>query len=167
MFSFIVLQLDFNFFIKFCKMHNFSAQHYRISCKCQVITQIYLSVFFSRELGTSSYTPRDPASASHQPMAPPTVPLAYGGGAEGRKRRSPSSYKGKASKLSRPSGLESLFGKGNDSGGILASGPESPRQVPVFILTSADERMVVCCPVCVFVCAVSKIAHERHSLEVF
>ncbi|XP_013869911.1 ataxin-7-like protein 1 [Austrofundulus limnaeus] len=81
-----------------------------------------------RELGTGSYTPRDPASASHQPMAPPTVPLAYGGGAEGRKRRSPSSYKGKASKLSRPSGLESLFGKGSDSGGILASGPESPRQ---------------------------------------
>ncbi|XP_037552070.1 ataxin-7-like protein 1 [Nematolebias whitei] len=81
-----------------------------------------------RELGTSSYAPREPASALHQTRAPPTVPLAYGGGAEGRKRRSPSSYKGKASKLSRPSGLESLFGKGNDSGGILASGPESPRQ---------------------------------------
>uniref|UniRef100_A0A1A7YLV1 Ataxin 7-like 1 n=1 Tax=Iconisemion striatum TaxID=60296 RepID=A0A1A7YLV1_9TELE len=80
-----------------------------------------------RELGTS-YTPREPASASHQPMAPPTGPLAYGGGAEGRKRRSPSSYKGKASKLSRPGGLESLFGKGNDSRGIQASGPESPRQ---------------------------------------
>lgn len=85
----------------------------------------------SRELGTSSipYSPnREPTSAPHQPMAPPTGPLAYGGGAEGRKRRSPSSFRGKASKLSRPGSLESLFGKGNDSGGILASGPESPRQ---------------------------------------
>ncbi|KAM4711709.1 uncharacterized protein atxn7l1 isoform 1-T1 [Anableps anableps] len=84
-----------------------------------------------RELGTSSitYTAREAASAPHQPMAPPTGPLAYGGGAEGRKRRSPSSYKGKASKVSRPGGLESLFGKGNDGGRILASGPESPRQV--------------------------------------
>ncbi|XP_041833574.1 ataxin-7-like protein 1 isoform X2 [Melanotaenia boesemani] len=82
----------------------------------------------SRELATSSipYSPREPAP--HQPMAPPSGPLAYGGGAEGRKRRSPSSYKGKASKLSRPGGLESLFGKANDSGGILASAPESPRQ---------------------------------------
>ncbi|XP_030576269.1 ataxin-7-like protein 1 isoform X2 [Archocentrus centrarchus] len=85
----------------------------------------------SRELGTTSipYSPnREPTSAAHQSMAPPTGPLAYGGGAEGRKRRSPSSYRGKGSKLSRPSGLESLFGNGNDSGGILASGPESPRQ---------------------------------------
>ncbi|XP_038128218.1 ataxin-7-like protein 1 [Cyprinodon tularosa] len=83
-----------------------------------------------RELGTSSitFTNREPASAPHQPMAPPTGPLAYGGGAEGRKRRSPSSYKGKASKLSRPGGLESLFGEGNDGGGILALGHESPRQ---------------------------------------
>lgn len=87
--------------------------------------------FFSREPGTSSitYTSREPASEPHQPMAPPTGPLAYGGGAEGRKRRSPSSYKGKTSKLSRAGGLESLFGKGSDGGGILASGPESPRQV--------------------------------------
>lgn len=75
-----------------------------------------------------TYTSREPASEPHQPMAPPTGPLAYGGGAEGRKRRSPSSYKGKASKLSRAGGLESLFGKGGDGGGILASGPESPRQ---------------------------------------
>ncbi|XP_008277112.1 ataxin-7-like protein 1 isoform X2 [Stegastes partitus] len=85
----------------------------------------------SRELATTSipYSPsREVASAPHQPMAPPSGPLAYGGGAEGRKRRSPSSYRGKASKLSRPGRLESLFGKGNDSGGILASGPESPRQ---------------------------------------
>ncbi|XP_021176263.2 ataxin-7-like protein 1 isoform X1 [Fundulus heteroclitus] len=84
-----------------------------------------------REQGTSSkaYTAREAASAPHQPVAAPTGPLAYGGGAEGRKRRSPSSYKGKAGKLSRPSGLESLFGKGSDGGGILASGPESPRQV--------------------------------------
>ncbi|XP_072233188.1 ataxin-7-like protein 1 isoform X1 [Leuresthes tenuis] len=84
----------------------------------------------SRELGTSSvpHSPREPATAIHQLMAPPTGPLAYGGGAEGRKRRSPSSYKGKASKLSKSSGLDSLFGKGNESAGILASGPESPRQ---------------------------------------
>lgn len=88
----------------------------------------------SRELGTTSipYSPsREPASAPHQPLAPPSGPLAYGGGAEGRKRRSPSSYKGKPSKLSRPGGLESLFGNGSDGGGILASGPESPRQVEV------------------------------------
>lgn len=68
--------------------------------------------------------------------------MAYGGGAEGRKRRSPSSYRGKASKLSRTGGLESLFGKGNDIGGILASGPESPRQVGVtprlFIIHSEE-----------------------------
>ncbi|MEQ2227610.1 hypothetical protein ILYODFUR_000133 [Ilyodon furcidens] len=83
-----------------------------------------------RELGTSSitYPAREPASAPHQPMAPPTGPLAYGGGAEGRKRRSPSSYKGKANKLSRPGRLESLFGKGNEGGGIFSSGPESSRQ---------------------------------------
>ncbi|XP_047430548.1 ataxin-7-like protein 1 isoform X2 [Mugil cephalus] len=85
----------------------------------------------NRQPGATSipYSPnREPSSAPRQPMAPPTGPLAYGGGAEGRKRRSPSSYRGKANKLSRPSGLESLFGKGNDSGGILASGPESPGQ---------------------------------------
>ncbi|XP_070848361.1 ataxin-7-like protein 1 isoform X2 [Chaetodon trifascialis] len=85
----------------------------------------------SRELGTTSisYSPnREPPSAPHQPLAPPSGPLAYGGGAEGRKRRSPSSYRGKGSKLSRPGRLESLFGNGSDSGGILASGPESPRQ---------------------------------------
>ncbi|XP_007579283.1 ataxin-7-like protein 1 isoform X1 [Poecilia formosa] len=83
-----------------------------------------------RELGTSglTYAAREPSSAPHQPMPPPTGPLAYAGGAEGRKRRSPSSYKGKSSKASRPGGLESLFGKGNDGMGILASGPESPRQ---------------------------------------
>ncbi|XP_034529908.1 ataxin-7-like protein 1 isoform X1 [Notolabrus celidotus] len=85
----------------------------------------------SRELGTTGipYSPhREPASAPHQPLAPPSGPLAYVGGAEGRKRRSPSSYKGKASKLSRPDSLESLFGNGSERGGILASGPESPRQ---------------------------------------
>ncbi|XP_039457035.1 ataxin-7-like protein 1 isoform X1 [Oreochromis aureus] len=85
----------------------------------------------SRELGSTSipYSPnRESTSAAHQPMAPPTGPLAYGGGAEGRKRRSPSSYRGKGNKLSRLGGLDSLFGNGSDSGGILASGPESPRQ---------------------------------------
>ncbi|XP_069565337.1 ataxin-7-like protein 1 isoform X1 [Brachyistius frenatus] len=85
----------------------------------------------SREHGTTGI-PHSPSkeapAAPHQLMAPPTGPLAYGGGAEGRKRRSPSSYRGKASKLSRPGGLESLFGKGNDSDGLLASRPESPRQ---------------------------------------
>ncbi|XP_076009309.1 ataxin-7-like protein 1 isoform X2 [Genypterus blacodes] len=75
------------------------------------------------------YSPnKETASASHVPPAPPSGPLAYGGGAEGRKRRSPSSYGGKAGKLSQAGGLESLFGKGNSSGGILASRPESPRQ---------------------------------------
>ncbi|XP_043964477.1 ataxin-7-like protein 1 isoform X1 [Gambusia affinis] len=83
-----------------------------------------------RELDTSSltYTTREPSTGPHLSMPPPTGPLAYGGGAEGRKRRSPGSYKGKSSKASRPGGLESLFGKGNDGAGILALGPESPRQ---------------------------------------
>lgn len=88
----------------------------------------------SRELGKTSipYSPhREAASAAHQPLAPPSGPLAYGGGTEGRKRRSPSSYRGKASKLSRPDGLESIFGNVSDSGGILVSGPESQRQVTV------------------------------------
>ncbi|XP_068442892.1 ataxin-7-like protein 1 isoform X1 [Clinocottus analis] len=84
----------------------------------------------SRVLGTTSipYSPsREPASAPYQPLASSSGPLAYGGGAEGRKRRSPSSYRGKATKLSRPGRLESLFVNGSDSVGILASGPESPR----------------------------------------
>lgn len=50
---------------------------------------------------------------------------------DGRKRRSPSSYRGKASKMSRPGGIDGLFGNGSDSGGILASGSESPKQVGV------------------------------------
>nr|XP_043876504.1 ataxin-7-like protein 1 isoform X1 [Solea senegalensis]XP_043876505.1 ataxin-7-like protein 1 isoform X1 [Solea senegalensis] len=85
----------------------------------------------SRSLGSTSlpYTSREPASATHQPLAPPSAPLAYGGGVEGRKRRSPSSYRGKTGKLSKPGDLESLFGKGNDIGGILTYGAESPRQV--------------------------------------
>uniref|UniRef100_A0A3P9MJZ5 Ataxin-7-like protein 1 n=1 Tax=Oryzias latipes TaxID=8090 RepID=A0A3P9MJZ5_ORYLA len=76
---------------------------------------------------TQTSQKREAASVPHQPMAPPTGPLAYGGGAEGRKRRSPSSYKGKPSKLSRLGGMESVFGKAKESGGILASGSESPR----------------------------------------
>lgn len=95
----------------------------------------------SRELGTTSIpysANKEPASAAHQPLAPPSGPLAYGGGAEGRKRRSPSSYRGKASKLSRPGGLESLFGNGSDGGGILASGPESPRQVGTPLINPTD-----------------------------
>lgn len=103
------------------------------SCVFQCIMNFcfVLSSVFSRELGTSSLTcpAREPSSGPHQPMPLPSGPLAYGGGAEGRKRRSPSSYKGKSSKASRPGGLESLFGKGNDGAGILVSGPESPRQV--------------------------------------
>ena len=98
----------------------------------------------SRELGTTSIpysANREPASTAHQPLAPlapPSGPLAYGGGAEGRKRRSPSSYRGKASKLSRPGGLESLFGNGSDGGGILAVGPESPRQVGTPLMNPTD-----------------------------
>ncbi|XP_039647939.1 ataxin-7-like protein 1 isoform X2 [Perca fluviatilis] len=85
--------------------------------------------WLSRADGSQSHNSqnREPASAPHQPLASPSGPLAYKEGAEGRKRRSPSSYTGKASKLSRPGGLESLFGNGSDSVGILASGPESPR----------------------------------------
>ncbi|XP_077957974.1 ataxin-7-like protein 1 isoform X2 [Gasterosteus aculeatus] len=71
---------------------------------------------------------REVAFAPSRPLASPSGPLAYGGGAEGRKRRSPGSYQGKMSKLSRPGGLEGLFGNGSDTVGILASGPESPRQ---------------------------------------
>ncbi|TNM91289.1 hypothetical protein fugu_019669 [Takifugu bimaculatus] len=67
---------------------------------------------------------RDAPPAAHQPPAPRT----YEGGKEWRKRRSPTSFRGKASKLSRPDGLESLFGNRSDSGGILTSGPESQRQ---------------------------------------
>ncbi|KAF7658181.1 hypothetical protein LDENG_00016230 [Lucifuga dentata] len=75
------------------------------------------------------YSPsKETASCPHPPPAPASGPLAYGGGAEGRKRRSPGSYGGKAGKLGRTGGLESLFGKGNSSGVILANGPESPRQ---------------------------------------
>lgn len=99
--------------------------------------KLLLLLLSSRELGSTSipYSPnREPTSAAHQPMAPPTGPLAYGGGAEGRKRRSPSSYRGKGNKLSRLGGLDSLFGNGSDSGGILASGPESPRQVSSHLL---------------------------------
>lgn len=94
--------------------------------------QFSFSVSFSRALGTSSitYSPlREAASAPRQPLALPSGPLANGGGTEGRKRRSPSSYRGKASKLSRPDGLESILGNGSDSGGILASGHDSLRQV--------------------------------------
>nr|XP_033930683.1 LOW QUALITY PROTEIN: ataxin-7-like protein 1 [Pseudochaenichthys georgianus] len=81
----------------------------------------------SGELGSVPDSPsRESPSAPPHPPAPPSVPLPYVGGAEGRKRRSPSSFKAKASKLSRPGGMESLFG--SDSVGILASGPESPRQ---------------------------------------
>ncbi|XP_026218448.1 ataxin-7-like protein 1 isoform X1 [Anabas testudineus] len=86
----------------------------------------------SRDIGTTgiAHSPnREPASSSsHHLLAPPSGPLAYVGGAEGRKRRSPSSYRGKASKLSRSGGLESLFGNGSDSGGLLSLGPESSRQ---------------------------------------
>lgn len=93
-----------------------------------------LLVLSSRDIGTTSipYSPnREPASSPHHLLTPPSGPLAYVGGAEGRKRRSPSSYKGKTSKLSRPGKLESLFGNGSDSGGLLSLGPESSRQVHV------------------------------------
>lgn len=95
----------------------------------------------SRELGTTSipYSPqREASSAPHQHLAPPARPLACGGGTEGRKRRSPSTYRGKASKPSRPDGFESLFG--SDTSGILASGPESPRQVMILYSPSLCSR---------------------------
>lgn len=85
----------------------------------------------SRDPGVSApfASTKDAASAPYHPLPSPSVPLAHGGKTDSRKRRSPSSYRGKANKLSRPSELEILFGKGNDGSGILASGPESPRQV--------------------------------------
>lgn len=89
---------------------------------------------FSRDFGTTNIPAsphREVASAPHQQLATPSAALAYGEGTEGRKRRSPSSYRGKGSKLSRPDALESLFGNGSNSGGILASGPDSQRQVIV------------------------------------
>lgn len=46
------------------------------------------------------------------------------------------------SKLSRPGGLEGLFGNGSDTVGILASGPESPRQVGV----SYDYKLIFSLP---------------------
>ncbi|KAM9407342.1 ataxin-7-like protein 1 isoform 1-T1 [Salvelinus alpinus] len=60
---------------------------------------------------------------------PPPSPLAYGGGVEGRKRRSPSAYRGggKPSKVTKAAaGLDGIFRRNNT--GPLASGPESPRQ---------------------------------------
>lgn len=114
-----------------------------IAAYCMSLMANFSSGTFSRKLGTTSilYSPhREASSVPHQHLAPPSRPLAYGGGTEGRKRRSPSTYRGKASKLSRPDGLESLFGNGNDSGGILASGPESPRQVTVIY------RLSLCYP---------------------
>ncbi|KAL6116859.1 atxn7l1 [Pungitius sinensis] len=84
----------------------------------------------SREHGTAGVpysSIREAAFAPSRPLASPSGPLAYGGGAEGRKRRSPGSYQGKMSKLSRPGGLEGLFGNGSDTAEILASGPESQR----------------------------------------
>ncbi|KAJ8006542.1 hypothetical protein DPEC_G00108330 [Dallia pectoralis] len=55
------------------------------------------------------------------PSTPTPNPLAYGGGVEGRRRRSPSAYGGgeKPSKMS-------IFRR--SSPGLVASGPESPRQ---------------------------------------
>ncbi|XP_067110785.1 LOW QUALITY PROTEIN: ataxin-7-like protein 1 [Osmerus mordax] len=59
------------------------------------------------------------------PPPPPSSPLAYGGGAEGRKRRSPSSFGERPSKVSKASGLEAIFRR---SGGLLSARPDSPRQ---------------------------------------
>lgn len=68
--------------------------------------------------GAPYATHRGAASAPQPPQAAPCRPSARQSGAEGRKRRSPSALRETASKLSRP-----------DGGGILTSGPESPRQV--------------------------------------
>lgn len=85
----------------------------------------------SRSSGvTSPYTStKDAVTAPYLPLPPPSVPLSHGAKTESRKRRSPSSYRGTGSKVSRPGELDGLFVKGNDNGGILASGSESPRQV--------------------------------------
>ncbi|KAK7913607.1 hypothetical protein WMY93_013818 [Mugilogobius chulae] len=84
----------------------------------------------SRDASSASYTNnKDAAAALYQPLASASVPPAHGGKAESRKRSSPSSFRGKASKLSRPSEPQSVFRKGNDTSGILALTPETPRQV--------------------------------------
>ncbi|XP_041713251.1 ataxin-7-like protein 1 isoform X2 [Coregonus clupeaformis] len=76
---------------------------------------------------TTPYHPR-PLPPPPSPQPPPS-PLAYGGGVEGRRRRSPSAYGGggKPSKMAKAAaGLDGLFRR--NSTGLLASGPESPRQ---------------------------------------
>ncbi|XP_071189229.1 ataxin-7-like protein 1 isoform X1 [Salvelinus alpinus] len=68
-----------------------------------------------------------PLPPTPSPLPPPS-PLAYGGGVEGRKRRSPSAYRGggKPSKVTKAAaGLDGIFRRNNT--GPLASGPESPR----------------------------------------
>ncbi|XP_055794090.1 ataxin-7-like protein 1 isoform X2 [Salvelinus fontinalis] len=69
-----------------------------------------------------------PLRPTPSPLPPPS-PLVYGGGMEGRKRRSPSAYRGgrKPSKVTKAAaGLDGIFRRNNT--GLLASGPESPRQ---------------------------------------
>ncbi|XP_045555681.1 ataxin-7-like protein 1 isoform X4 [Salmo salar] len=68
-------------------------------------------------------------TTDHPSPLPPPSPLAYGGGVDGRKRRSPSAYGGggKPSKVTKAAaGLDGIFRR--NSTGLLASGPESPRQ---------------------------------------
>ncbi|XP_064794500.1 ataxin-7-like protein 1 isoform X1 [Oncorhynchus masou masou] len=70
-----------------------------------------------------------PLTTDHPSPLPPPSPLAHGGGVEGRKRRSPSAYGGggKPSKVTKAAaGLDGIFRR--NSTGLLASGPESPRQ---------------------------------------
>ncbi|XP_072310982.1 ataxin-7-like protein 1 isoform X2 [Eucyclogobius newberryi] len=84
-----------------------------------------------RDAGVSApYTStKDAATAPYQLLPSPAGPPAHGGKAESRKRRNPSSFRGKASKMTRPGEPQNMCGKGNDSSGMLALRPESPRQV--------------------------------------
>uniref|UniRef100_A0A4W5MIN8 Uncharacterized protein n=1 Tax=Hucho hucho TaxID=62062 RepID=A0A4W5MIN8_9TELE len=76
------------------------------------------------------YSNPDPTTTTPYPLTMDhPSPLAYGGGVDGRKRRSPSAYGGggKPSKVTKAAaGLDGIFRR--NSTGLLASGPESPRQ---------------------------------------
>ncbi|XP_056133840.1 ataxin-7-like protein 1 [Lampris incognitus] len=85
----------------------------------------------SNAISTSSvlYSPsKELPSTPHRPPPPPSASSAYRGGVDGRKRRSPSCYGGKASKMSRVGGMEGFIRKENGTGGVPASGSDVPRQ---------------------------------------
>ncbi|CAL9683086.1 unnamed protein product [Knipowitschia caucasica] len=86
----------------------------------------------SGEAGISApYTSKVTAAAPYQLLPSSSVPSTHGGKAESRKRSSPNSYRGKASKQIHLGEAESLFGKGNDCGGIPTLRPETARQVKI------------------------------------